>query len=111
MTRKLMTTAALAATALTATAGSAVAVANDGAHSAATKTIRVLDDKFSPTSTTVSRGTKLRFVWGGRHPHNVIGPGANASVRVRGSYTATAKRSGTYYCSIHSRMRMKVTVR
>ena len=110
MNRKLLTTAAIAAMALTAAAGSAVAGANSGAHAAGSKTIKVLDNKFSPKSTTVSKGTTLRFVWAGRRPHNLVGPGVNVSPRVNGSKSVKA-RTGTYYCTIHSGMKVAVRVR
>ncbi len=110
MNRKLLTTAAIAAMALTAAAGSAVAGANSGAHAAGSKTIKVLDNKFSPKSTTGSKGTTLRFVWTGNHPHNLKGPGVNVSPQVKGSKSVKA-RTGTYVCSIHSGMKLSVKVR
>jgi plastocyanin len=110
MNRKLTLTAATLAVALSTAAGSAVAGADQNASAAGTKTISVRDDYFGPKSITVSKGTTLRFVWGGRRPHNVVGPGANIGARVRGSASVKA-RSGSYVCTIHSGMKLSVRVR
>ena len=110
MNRKVTLTAATLAVALSAAAGSAVAGADQNASAAGTKTISVRDDYFGPKSITVSKGTSLRFVWGGRRPHNVIGPGANLNARVRGSASVKA-RSGRYVCTIHRGMTLSVRVR
>ena len=109
MTRRLLTTAVIAAIAVTAAAGSAVAGANSGAHAASSKTIKVLDNKFSPKKVTVSKGSTLRFVWAGNRAHNLVGPGVNVPPRVKGSKSVKA-RTGTYYCSIHSGMQVSVKV-
>ena len=108
MTRKLTLIAAVLAVALSAVAGNALA--NGGAHSAASKTITLRDSYFSPKSITVSKGTSLRFVWAGRLPHNIVGPGTNISARVKGSASVKA-RSGSYVCTIHSGMKVAVKVR
>ena len=78
---------------------------------AATKTVRVDDNFFSPKSLTVSKGTRLNFRWTGDAPHNVKGAGINIGTRSSGRRTATARRSGTLVCTIHPGMRMKLTVR
>jgi plastocyanin len=111
MTRKMTLIAAVLAVALSAAAGSAVAGANQGAHVSASKTISVRDSYFSPKSLSVSKGTTLRFVWGGRLPHNLVGPGANYGARVRGSVSVRATRSGSYICTIHRGMKISVKVR
>ena len=108
MTRKLTLIAAVLAVALGAVAASALA--NGGAHAAGSKTIAVRDSVFNPKSITVSRGTTLRFVWAGRLPHNVVGPGANIGARVTGSASVKA-RSGSYVCTIHRGMKLSVKVR
>jgi plastocyanin len=110
MNRKLLTTAAIAAMALTAVAGSAAAGANSGAHASGSKTIKLLNASFSPKKVTVSKGTTLRFVWTGNRPHNLRGPGVNVSSRVGGSKSVKA-RTGTYVCDIHSGMKVAVKVR
>jgi plastocyanin len=108
MTRKLTLIAAVLAVALGAVTASALA--NGGAHAAGSKTISVRDSFFSPKSITVSRGTTLRFVWAGRLPHNIVGPGTNIGARVKGSASVKA-RSGTYVCTIHRGMALAVKVR
>ncbi len=110
MNRKLTMTAVTAVVALSASAGSAIAGADQNASVAGSKTISVRDDYFGPRSITVSKGPTLRFVWGGRRPHNVVGPGANIRIRVRGSASVKA-RSGTYVCTIHRGMKLSVRVR
>ncbi len=78
---------------------------------AATRTVRVDDNVFSPKSLTVGKGTKLRFVWVGDAPHNVKGAGISIGTRTSGSKTVTARRSGTLVCTIHPGMSMKLRVR
>ena len=109
MTRKLTLIAAVLAVALSAVAGNALA--NGGAHSAASKTIMLRDSYFSPKSITVSKGTSLHFVWAGKLVHNLVGPGANYGFRTKGSATVRATRSGSYICQIHSGMKVSVKVR
>jgi plastocyanin len=78
---------------------------------AATKTVRVDDNVFSPKSVTVSKGAKLTFRWVGDAPHNVKGAGINIGNRTSGSRTVRAKRSGTLVCTIHPGMTLKLRVR
>ncbi len=78
---------------------------------AATKTIRVDDNVFSPKSLTLNQGTKLNFRWVGDAPHNVKGAGINIGNRTSGSKTVRAKRSGTLVCTIHPGMTMRLRVR
>lgn len=80
------------------------------ATAAATKTVKLRDTFFSPKTLTVSKRTKIRFVWAGRLPHNIVGPGINVPPRVKGSKTVTA-RSGTYLCTLHPGMSLKIKVR
>jgi plastocyanin len=84
---------------------------------AATKTIAVKDNLFAPKTTTVSKGTKVKFVWKGKQPHNVKvkkGPQKFASpVKTSGSFTRTVKKAGTYriVCDIHPGMEMTLKVK
>ena len=78
---------------------------------AATKTVRVDDNVFSPKTLTVKKGTKLKFTWVGDAPHNVRGAGINIGIRRSGSKTVTARRGGTLVCTIHPGMQMKLRVR
>jgi plastocyanin len=80
-----------------------------------TKTVKVKDNVFSPTSITVKRGTKVKWVWKGSAPHNVTvtkGPVRFSSkTKTSGSFSKTLKRKGTYkiVCTIHA-PGMKMTI-
>ena len=84
---------------------------------AATRTVSLRDNVFSPRTLTVRKGTTVRFVWRGRNPHNVVSRGAGrfrSAVKTRGSYRRRLNRRGTYriVCTIHApRMRMTIRVR
>ncbi len=83
---------------------------------AATKTVLLKDNRFSPTTLTVSKGTYVKFKWAGQAPHNVVASGPStfrSSTKTTGTYTKRLTRRGTYriVCTIHSEMKMKVTVR
>ena len=84
--------------------------------SASTKTVRVKDNVFAPTRLTVKRGTKVRWVWRGHNPHNVVvtkGPVKfKSKVLTSGSFSKRLTRKGTYriICQIH-RPGMKMTIR
>jgi plastocyanin len=83
----------------------------------ATKTVLLKDNRFSPTSTTISKGSSITFKWAGHAPHNVIGSGPSSfhsSTKTKGTYTKRFTRRGTYrlVCSIHApEMKMRVTVK
>ena len=81
------------------------------ASAASVKTVRVQDSVFSPRALSVSKGSKLRFVWVGKLPHNLVGGGVNYSSRTSGSVTIKVNRSATYVCQLHSGMKLKVTAR
>jgi plastocyanin len=83
------------------------------------KTVKVDDDFFSPTSLTVSSGTKVKFNWVGTGKHNVVkkkGPGgafSSSTTSAQGvNFTHKFSKSGTYklFCTIHPDMKMKVNV-
>jgi plastocyanin len=78
---------------------------------AATRTVKVDDNVFSPKSLTVNKGDKLRFRWVGEAPHNVKGAGINIGIRRSGTRTVTARRSGRLVCTIHPGMTMRLRVR
>jgi plastocyanin len=98
----------------TALAGPAVGVR--GAHAARTVQVAVKDDFYSPSSLTVTTGTRVRWVWKGRDPHNVTvtsGPTDFASsTKRKGDFARTLKKAGTYriVCTVHDQ-RMKLVVR
>jgi len=85
-----------------------------GAH-AASNTVSLRDNRFSPSSSLTSAGS-VRFVWRGGNRHNVIfsrAPGSNprsCGLRRSGTCTRRLRRSGTYQfvCSIHSGMSGKI---
>ena len=81
------------------------------------KTVRVDDNFYGPKSLTVGRGTKVTWKWVGVLKHNVVvhtGPAAfNSKTLVRGSYSHTFTKKGTYrlVCTIHPSMKMTVVVK
>ena len=99
----LLTAAGLAAAAVPATA--------------ATRTVKVDDNFFSPKTLSVKKGTTVKWTWVGEAPHNVRavkGPQRfGSAIKRSGTYRRTLKRRGTYriVCTIHSGMTMKLTVR
>ena len=100
--------------ALLATAGLAAAAVP---AVAATRTVKVDDDFFSPKTLSVKKGTTVKWTWVGDAPHNVRavkGPQRfGSSIKSSGTYRKTLRRKGTYriVCTIHSGMTMKLTVR
>ena len=84
---------------------------------AATRTVKVDDDFFSPKSISVRKGDSLRFRWVGKAPHNVVrssGPRfSTIGTRSSGTATRRLRKRGTYrlVCTIHPGMSMKVVVR
>ena len=78
---------------------------------AATKTVRVDDDFFSPKTLTLKKGDKIRFRWTGSNPHNVKGAGINIGTRTSGTRTVTVRKAGRFVCSIHSGMTGRIRLR
>jgi plastocyanin len=87
------------------------------ALASSSKTVRVGDNYYGPKSLTISRGTKVTWKWVGVLKHNVVvhtGPAAfNSRTQVRGTYSHTFTRRGTYHlvCTVHPKMKMTVVVR
>jgi plastocyanin len=90
------------------------------AMAASTKTVKVLDFKFTPKTLTVKKGTKINWQWGGKVLHNVTltkGPkGAKkfASKTVaKGSFAQTLTKPGTYQvvCTLHVALGMVMTIK
>jgi len=81
------------------------------------KTVKVADNHYGPKSLTVGRGTKVTWNWVGVLKHNVVvrtGPSAFSSkTQVRGTYTHTFTKKGTYklVCTIHPSMKMTIVVK
>lgn len=82
-------------------------------------TIAVGDDFFSPSSTTISSGTKVKFKWVGDSEHDVLkkrGPGGGFTSGITDeqgvNFAKKFKKAGTYkiICSIHKKD-MKLTLK
>jgi plastocyanin len=108
--KKLIATAAASALAVGVLAGPSVG--------AASKTVQVKDNLFTPTKLTVTKGTTLRWAWKGKAPHNVTvtkGPVKfHSSTMAKGSFQKKLTKAGTYsiLCTIHApNMKMTVTVK
>jgi plastocyanin len=83
---------------------------------AATRSVGVKDDYFSPRSLTISKNTAVRWIWRGSGRHNVVvdrGPASfRSSVKRSGNYPHMFTRRGTYrlVCTVHPDMTMTVRV-
>jgi plastocyanin len=94
-----------------------VAVSAVSALASSGKSVNVGDNYYGPKSLTVSKGTKVTWKWVGVLRHNVVvhtGPSAFSSkTQVRGSYSHTFTKKGTYQlvCTIHKSMKMTVVVK
>lgn len=77
--------------------------------------IRVVDNSYSPSATTVAPGTTVTWTWGGTTAHDVqFDDGPRSSVQVSGTYQRAFAAAGSfpYHCSVHgSAMSGTVTVR
>jgi plastocyanin len=73
-----------------------------------TKTVAVKDDFFGPKKLTITKGSKVKWVWKGTEGHNVAvanGPtNFRFGTRKTGTKTHTFKKRGTYsiVCTIHA---------
>jgi plastocyanin len=109
LTRRLR--ALLVLTVLMVAVSAVTALASSG------KTVKVADNFYGPKSLTVTKGTKVSFKWVGVLRHNVVvrsGPAEFSSkTQVRGSYSHTFTKKGSYQlvCTIHPSMKMTVVVR
>lgn len=99
--------AALACSAALAVPGSA----------AVTKTVSVKDDTFVKDLVVIHKGDSVKWIWKGKHRHNVFGMPGNpvhfhSPSQVKGSYTKRFRKTGTYkfQCTFHAVMKMKVKV-
>src|SRR3954463_7350221 len=83
----------------------------------ATKGVKLIDNKFSPSKVTVRRGTTVKFTWAGKNPHNVTafqGPVTfHSGTKTTGTYRKRLARKGTYsiICTVHSGMTLILKVR
>jgi plastocyanin len=117
MKRLVVLPLAAAVLAAGATAVPASAAPAPSGEASATRTVQLRDSFFRPGSLSVRRGTRVRFVWAGRLPHNLIGPGAPRNYRTprvrHRTLTLRYARKGTfrYVCTIHPGMRATIRVR
>lgn len=101
------------------TAGVAIAaLASAVPAGAATKRVSVGDDFFGPTALTVSKNTKVKWVWTGDEQHNVSVQSGPVSFRSplqdSGTYKRKMTKKGTYQllCTVHAPdMAMTLTVK
>jgi len=83
---------------------------------AATKSVSVKDNFFSPKTLTVGKNSTVKWVWKGHAPHNVTvtkGPVKfHSSTKVSGTFSKKMTRRGSYtlVCTIHSGMKMTLKV-
>jgi plastocyanin len=93
---------------LAAAAVAAGAAALPSVAATTTKTVAVKDDFFSPKKLTISKGSKVKWVWKGKERHNVAVANGPASFRFgtrkTGSKTHTFTKRGSYsiVCTIHA---------
>lgn len=77
---------------------------------AATKTVTIGDNFFSPKKVSVSKSSTVKWVWNGKNPHNVTvtsGPVKFASpTKKKGTFSKKLTKKGTYkiICTIHGRV-------
>ena len=104
-----------------AAAGCTAAVLGVPALAATTKTVKVADDYFvrkgSTPTVSIRKGDTIKWVWSGRHPHNVFqigGPGHfhSPTHTHTGTFRHRFTRRGKYVfqCTYHAKMRMNVRV-
>jgi plastocyanin len=83
----------------------------------ATRSIALRDNFFSPKSTTVSKGTTVKWVWRGKVAHNVTvrsGPVKfHSRTQTTGSFSKRLTKAGTYriVCTIHPGMNLTLKVK
>jgi plastocyanin len=109
LTRRLRLLIALTAVLIGVSAVSALASSG--------KTVKVGDNYYGPKTLKVGKGTKVTWNWVGVLKHNVVvhqGPSSfNSKTQVRGSYSHTFTKKGTYQLvyTIHPSMKMTVVVK
>ena len=103
---------------LAVAAVTAFAVAAVPAHAGSSKTVAVKNNSFSPSSVSIKKGDKVVWKWTqGGVPHNVTPangkPGSATSSKKGFTFTKSFPKAGTfkYVCTIHSNMKMTVSVR
>jgi len=86
-----------------------------GTTSATGNAVRVADNSFTPSATTVPPGTTVTWTWAGARQHNVtFDDGTASATQASGTFQRTFAAAGSYayHCTIHgSVMSGVVTVR
>src|SRR5690242_4035871 len=86
-----------------------------GTTSTSGNAVRVADNSFTPSATTVASGTTVTWTWAGSRQHNVtFDDGTASATQASGTFQRTFVTAGTYpyHCTIHgSVMSGTVTVR
>lgn len=87
------------------------------AFASTTRTVKMRDNVFVPSTLTVRKNTTLKFVWAGQSPHNVsVSKGPmhfRSGTKTKGSaYRKKMTRRGTYtlVCTVHPGMDLKLKV-
>jgi plastocyanin len=86
------------------------------AATSTTKTVAVKDNFFGPKKLTIKRGSAIKWVWKGKHRHNVSESNGSffAGTRKTGTFKHVFKKKGKYliFCTIHAPdMQMTITVK
>jgi len=83
---------------------------------AATKSVSLKDNSFSPKSLKISKGTTVKWTWRGSNPHNVTvtsGPVKfHSPTKTSGTFSKKLSKKGTYkiVCTIHAGMTQTIKV-
>lgn len=94
-----------------------LALSSVAALASGSKTVQVKDNYFTVKKLTVSKGTRVTWKWDAFLRHNVAvrsGPSKFKSrTQVRGSFSHTFTKAGTYhlFCTLHTYMKMTIVVR
>lgn len=119
MHRRLIPPIALTVALASALPAQAAPVRDPAASAAAkvkTRTTKLKDSYFSPSSITARKKVRLRFLWRGRLAHNLVGrriPRRYARARVRYRMLTRTYGRGTYRfsCTIHPGMDLRLRVK
>jgi plastocyanin len=84
-----------------------------GGGGSTSNSITVADNSFTPSSTTVPRGTTVTWTWNAQVDHNVtFADGESSGSKSSGSYSRTFGTAGSfgYRCTLHAGMTGTVVV-
>jgi plastocyanin len=120
--RKLILLFAAIALVVAATAAGTASAGDPPAHAAATKTVTIGDNFFSPKTLKVRKGTIVQWVWGPDNSgtaveHNVTGAKGNRfasedTMKPDKPFRKRITRTTNVICTIHpTTMKLKITVK